>query len=249
MKLGQMFPSRYLRPDDLRGRTVVTIDKVDWQQVRNQYGQSKGEPEVLYTIFFREFPKPMKLKSTNAKTIAKVLGTEETDDWLTRRITIYPTEIRIAGEPEPVRCIYVDWVAPPSTAPQVSAPTARGAAALPAADTRPIGEANAERFRAALAEQGAKYDDFLAWLKRTDRPQHDTTIGLDLADLHRSIAPLMQRFLREYGAAPADSHADSHAEIVATSQSRPADEPKPNLTPDASRPGGPAPLDADDIPF
>ncbi|MFN0133457.1 MAG: hypothetical protein ACKVW3_13135 [Phycisphaerales bacterium] len=109
MKLAQMFKSKFLQAEDLdpKQNTVVTIDKVYPSAARDR-GNGE-EPEVKWNLRLREFRKPMGLWKPTARMIAEVLGTDETDQWVGKRIAIYPSTYLSYGETKP--CINVDkWL-------------------------------------------------------------------------------------------------------------------------------------------
>lgn len=92
MKTSSAFPSKYLSADDLDGREItVTIESADMEEV----GQ-KNEPKLV--LSFRGKQKRMVVNRTNAKTIEKVLGSDETDDWIGQRIIIGPREVEFQGD-------------------------------------------------------------------------------------------------------------------------------------------------------
>jgi hypothetical protein len=74
MKISDIFPSKYLKAEDLEGANVtVTIEQVN----REEVGPKK---ESKLVISFANTLKKMVLNKTNAATIAKLYG-EETDEW------------------------------------------------------------------------------------------------------------------------------------------------------------------------
>lgn len=92
MKIGSAFPSDYLKAADLNERPVnVTVKAVKIEEV----GRDKDQKPVLY---FQGKTKGMVLNKTNSRTIAKIVGSEETDDWNGVEIQLYPTETEFAGE-------------------------------------------------------------------------------------------------------------------------------------------------------
>lgn len=192
-----------LDPDDLpnkSGVNILTIVGLE-SEAYNDNSNPRGPKKMRHNLWFREMQLPLRLNNTRLDILARLLG-EETDHWKGRKIGLFIAAVSEFGKTKLTILIdlNVQDAAPGTGNPQQLPGSAPPVMSKPDA---PIGDANAERFRMALAEQGAKYDDFLLWLKKTDRPQHDATIGLDLADLKRSIAPLMQRFLREYSAGAA----------------------------------------------
>jgi hypothetical protein len=113
--ISEMYPSKYLRASDLDGDTVATILHVELREVDE--GQSKP------TIEFREkHLRPLVCNRTNASAIAKALGSEDTDDWIGKRITLYPTQTEYKGET--VDCVRVR-IKPPAAKSQAAKPAAR----------------------------------------------------------------------------------------------------------------------------
>jgi hypothetical protein len=92
LKISQLFPSKYVKACDLNGKTVtLTIAKLVIEELG--HGAEKERKPVLY---FQKATKGLVLNRTNAKTIAGLYG-DESDDWLGKRISIYPTRIRAFG--------------------------------------------------------------------------------------------------------------------------------------------------------
>lgn len=94
---------------DLQGKDVtLTIDKVEAGQVTGTGGKKSKKP----VVHFREGQnkKPLALAVTNCKAIATLYG-NETEDWVGKRITLYPTTTTFGGEV--VECIRVRPVKPP----------------------------------------------------------------------------------------------------------------------------------------
>jgi F0F1-type ATP synthase alpha subunit len=70
MSIKKLFPSKYLKPDNINDGDVVVIEKVVVEKV----GMDQEEKPVIY---FREHAKGVILNITNAKAIAQVFGDEE----------------------------------------------------------------------------------------------------------------------------------------------------------------------------
>lgn len=87
MKSGSMIESKFLKKEDLNYDTgnLVTVSKIDHQNV----GLSDGEEDLKWCMHFKEFQKPMVLNSTNIQLATKALGTDETDDWIGKKLVIY----------------------------------------------------------------------------------------------------------------------------------------------------------------
>jgi hypothetical protein len=77
--------SRYLSKDEAGDGLTVTIDVV-----RKENVAPNGEkPEERCVLHFKDGIKPFILNSTNAKRIAKALGTEESNEWRGKEIELY----------------------------------------------------------------------------------------------------------------------------------------------------------------
>jgi|SRR5689334_8541984 len=96
-RVSEMFPSSYLKADDLQGREVtVVIDS--WES------ETLGE-ETRPVLYFVGKQKGLVLNKTNANMVAEIAGTDEMNDWQGLRITIYPTRTDFQGKRVP--CIRV----------------------------------------------------------------------------------------------------------------------------------------------
>lgn len=93
MNINDAFPSKYLKASDLpeEGTQSFTIEKVEIEEI----GRDKERKPVIY---FEEDHKGLVCNKTNARTIAKVLGTEEFTDWTGGKINLYRAEVEFQGE-------------------------------------------------------------------------------------------------------------------------------------------------------
>jgi hypothetical protein len=99
----KMFDRDYLTPELLDGRDVtVTITSVVKEDLQMPGSSRKEEKWVLY---FKGKDKGMVCNSTNGHDIARVTGETNSEDWVGKEITIFPTETKFAGQWEP--CIRV----------------------------------------------------------------------------------------------------------------------------------------------
>ena len=84
-KIGEMIESKYLKQSDVDGEVEVTIVKVGQVNVAREDQQ----PEMKWAIRFEEFKKPMVLNSTNIQLLAQACASEDTDDWIGKKVMIY----------------------------------------------------------------------------------------------------------------------------------------------------------------
>ncbi len=125
MKLSEAYPSKFLAASDLNGRDVtVTIESVELESI----GKGSDKDDKL-VITMRGKDKKFVVNKTNAKTIAKVLGSDDTDDWSGQRIIIGPREVEFQGDT--VWSIRVSLRVPTSTV-AAAATTATTAPTTPA---------------------------------------------------------------------------------------------------------------------
>lgn len=256
----QMFPRRYMSHEDLtRGEMYNgTIKAVVLIQARARPG-GFGQPgmpgampptveEPEWALQFHEWPKPMRLKVSKANLIAYVVGSEETDHWIGRKIQFYRGQVDIGGRPQ--ECILIDQT-PLPVGPALAASTATG--------FKPTGKRvpreAVERFRdTAESLGGKKWDDFLAWLKRTDAAGLSAAFGTALDDLDAGLIPLMKRYLDELHKEAAGNRAPAPSQL-------PPSQPRQDWTTVGNKPesvpvrrieSGPlagAPIGEEDIPF
>ena len=95
MKLSEMYPSRFVRGVDLQGKSVtVTIAKVQLESMRPNPQSPEIQKFVLYPA---EGKKGIVLSKTLANQIARAVGSEETDEWVGQKVTLYPEPVSVAG--------------------------------------------------------------------------------------------------------------------------------------------------------
>src|SRR5215472_4975662 len=84
MKFDQMFPSTYLKKEDVAAPLVLTIAGVAPEEFRTDEGT-----EMKPVMHFREASvKPMVLNRINAVVLADLYG-DDTDGWLGRPVEVY----------------------------------------------------------------------------------------------------------------------------------------------------------------
>jgi len=94
MNRNDVFPSKYLKAGDLSedgsGETF-TIEKVEIEEI----GMNKDKKPVIH---FEESDKAMVCNKTNWNTISKVLGSQDSDDWIGKEVQLYRAEVEFQGE-------------------------------------------------------------------------------------------------------------------------------------------------------
>jgi len=94
MKMSLMFPSDFVKADDLDGKDATkTIKAVTMDELTMAGGRKETKP----VIRFSDAEKKLVLNKTNASTIAGMYG-NETDNWVGKKITMFPTETTFGSE-------------------------------------------------------------------------------------------------------------------------------------------------------
>jgi hypothetical protein len=89
VNINEAYPSRYLKASDLDGKNVtVSIKSAELEEF---------DQERKIVLGFANTEKLMVLNKTNARDIAKLLHSEETDDWVGKHITLCPREVECKG--------------------------------------------------------------------------------------------------------------------------------------------------------
>jgi hypothetical protein len=111
MNIDSAFPSNYLKASDLGDKQpVVTIDRVEVEPI----GRDR---EIKPVIYFQGKEKGLVLNKTNAKKIAELSGSKDTEDWAGCQVRIYATETEFGGET--VECVRIKAVGSTKPAPAV----------------------------------------------------------------------------------------------------------------------------------
>lgn len=98
----KMYEKDFIYAYDLEGRDVtVTIERVAAGTLTGKGGKSNRKP-VLY---FKGSKKGLGLCITNARVIAALYGSFDSDIWIGKRITLYPTTTTFGADT--VECVRV----------------------------------------------------------------------------------------------------------------------------------------------
>jgi hypothetical protein len=95
MKIGELTQSKYLKSSDFPKPALCTVTNVTKENVAKP-NEPKKERGVMY---FNEFDKGLVLNATNLKRSAQVFGSEDTDDWIGKKIVVYHDDnVEFGGE-------------------------------------------------------------------------------------------------------------------------------------------------------
>jgi len=85
MHISELKESKFLKKEDVDPPVMVTI-----REVTQENTAKEGAPEELkWCVTFDELEKPMVLNVTNGQIIAKITGSEDSDDWTGHQIVLY----------------------------------------------------------------------------------------------------------------------------------------------------------------
>ena len=130
MKRDDVFPSKYLKATDLKGKTcVATIESAPYETLKGLDGKETKK----IVLYFKNAEKALPLNTTNFDAVCDATGRPDTDDWPGQRIELYPTKTSMGGQL--VDCIRIR---PPS------APRPAAAAPPPPPPSKPASEMNDE---------------------------------------------------------------------------------------------------------
>ncbi len=93
MKSESVFPSKYLKAEELDDELTVTIKKVVMEEMESKDGRSQDKP----VAYFKEINKGLVVNKTNWSIIAKQHG-DESDDWVGKQITLFVMDVEAFGE-------------------------------------------------------------------------------------------------------------------------------------------------------
>ncbi len=111
MKIDSMKPSKYVKKEDVEPPVVVTIDRLDEENV----AMENQPPEYKWVMSFKEAINPLVLNWTNIQLCAAIHG-DETDNWIGKKVVLWNDKsvsfggkltggvrIRAAEAPQPAR--------------------------------------------------------------------------------------------------------------------------------------------------
>ena len=93
MRLGEVYPSKYIRAEELEEDTTVTIKSVQLETLESKDGQQQKKP----VCSFEELEKSLVLNKTNFALIAKQHG-EDSEDWIGKKIVLTVLDVEAFGE-------------------------------------------------------------------------------------------------------------------------------------------------------
>jgi hypothetical protein len=98
MKKSDVFPSRFLKPDDLNGKFVpLTIATAMYQTLKN----FKGKDEQKLVLTFNETRKELVCNATIWDSVVDATGKDDSDDWPGCAVEAFGSEVQVGSEMKP----------------------------------------------------------------------------------------------------------------------------------------------------
>lgn len=82
MKLNDAFPGNYLKKEDFEPERTMTIKGCSLYEFKDDDKKKPG-------ITFEEDDRPLIMNKTNWGLISTYLGSDDTDDWIGKQVTLY----------------------------------------------------------------------------------------------------------------------------------------------------------------
>ena len=135
MDYDQLFPGRFMKAGEFRGRDVtLTISVIELEDLPQDGGKNKTKG----IIGFKETKKGLVLNRTNGECLKALFG-RDTDAWIGKRVTLFPSEwngepaIRVKGSPELTKPMAIEVKLPKRRPiPMVLVPTGKANGKAPA---------------------------------------------------------------------------------------------------------------------
>lgn len=84
-KTSQMRESKFLKKEDVGNGALMTVTGCNPHNVAKE----GVEPQMKWCLEFEESDKPLVLNSINIQLCEKIFGSDDTDDWVGKRIVLY----------------------------------------------------------------------------------------------------------------------------------------------------------------
>lgn len=114
-KTSDMRESKFLKKEDVGRGVMVTITGC----VQKNVAKEGVDPEHKWCLTFSELEKPLVLNATNVQLCEAILGSDDTDHWIGKRIVLY-TDPNVSYQGKLIGGIRVR--APKATAPPPAPP-------------------------------------------------------------------------------------------------------------------------------
>lgn len=210
-RITEMFPRLCMHHTDFAFGEVQygTIKAVEMFSARASFqrpqsGQrQQAQAQMDWMLFFHEYPKPMRLKPQRAKAIELLLRSDNTDDWIGRRIGFMRGAVPIGNEM--VECLIIDMRLPPAETRTMLGAAGASKFLVEGQKGKLLPQAAVDRFVKAVKSKGRTWEDYLEWAKRHEPRVHELVSGCALDAIDAATTPAMKTYLDElHGASSAE---------------------------------------------
>jgi hypothetical protein len=95
MKRDDVFPSKYLKAADLKGKAhIVMIEAAPYETLKGLDGEENNK----IVLHFKNAEKTLPLNATNFDAVCDATGCPDTEDWPGKQIEVYPTKTLMRGK-------------------------------------------------------------------------------------------------------------------------------------------------------
>jgi len=84
-KTSEMRESKFLKKEDVGAGALFAVAGCEQHNVAKE----GAEPELRWCLSFEESDKPLVLNSTNIQLCESICGSDDTDDWIGKKIVLY----------------------------------------------------------------------------------------------------------------------------------------------------------------
>ena len=84
-KTSEMRESKFLKQTDIGAGALMTVEGCE----RHNVAKEGAEPEHKWCLTFAESDKPLVLNSTNIQLCERIFGSDDTDEWVGKKIVLY----------------------------------------------------------------------------------------------------------------------------------------------------------------
>lgn len=85
MNVNELKTSRFLKQTDVREGMLCTITGVSQENI----AADGAEENLKWCLHIAENEKPLVLNPTNGAILSKILGSDESDDWIGKKVVLY----------------------------------------------------------------------------------------------------------------------------------------------------------------
>ena len=91
MNIGSFFETRYLKSADINNSASLTIRGVTVEELGE-------EQQRKLVVWFQEMEKALILNKTNVRAIERALGSDDTENWIGKKILLRVESVTFRGE-------------------------------------------------------------------------------------------------------------------------------------------------------